>query len=289
MRRRCTRSRRAQRRTFDARRAAPRSASASDALSHARRASCSTSSTAACARIAAREITRLDRDKQPQAIGAQPGLQGRVQFAALCADARREDPQLRRDWRTRAAARPDGLRRRPAPGCRSRFQRRARSRPRVLKRSPPARARSCRSAAPGFEVLHSRKTPRSGSARNGSRQFLPQIRVEGDSHPRRGRENRPRIRLGGRSDIAALGIQDHGDFIRYKRDQIAQRGPAIRAVGLEKSRVGFVRQRQVSRGGDQTRQNSSAAAGVFSSRSAGCGSSPTHSSESIARARSSNL
>ncbi len=37
----------------------------------------------------------------------------------------------------------------------------------------PARSRSCRSPAPGLEVLHSRKTPCCGSARKGSSESCP--------------------------------------------------------------------------------------------------------------------
>jgi hypothetical protein len=52
-------------------------------------------------------------------------------------------------------------------------------------------------------------------------------------------ESRPSIRLGGRGDIAALGIQDHGDFIWNGSNYVLKNIKPLRTKSLEKSAVGL--------------------------------------------------
>ncbi len=69
-----------------------------------RRLIASRSSLRRLARVGGARDGARDRHQQPQPIGAQAGLQGRCQVAALRAHTRGQDPQVRAPWRARRAS-----------------------------------------------------------------------------------------------------------------------------------------------------------------------------------------
>ena len=118
----------------------------------------------------------------------------------------------------------------------------------LVRDKPPSSTtfKSCRSLAPGLDVLHSRNTPFSLYARNGSIESLPRYGESVMACDAELLEGRPGVGFGGGGDVAALGIQDDRDhrtepvgFRLHGGDHILQRDPALRSIEFEEGRVGL--------------------------------------------------